>query len=126
MTRHFIKAVVATIASASDLNSAIEESAIPDTCCQFYNFENFNSQPFRFCLEEDEAKTFPFLNFNLDENQIRSARCGLHVAAKLCPGKAKFGQVDGQRADKFDCVGSPGAETGFVFDANSEYKSLSD
>ena len=72
-----------------------------------------------------EQKTI-FVNFNSITNPIRSARCGLHVAAKLCPGKAKFGQVDGQRVDKFDCVGSPGAETGFVFDANSEYKSLSD
>ena len=77
-------------------------------------------------MEEDEAQTFEFVNFNLGFNQIRSARCGLHVAAKLCPGEFKFGQVDGQRVDKFDCVGSPGAKTGFVFDANSEYKSLSD
>ena len=77
-------------------------------------------------MEQDEAQTVEFVNFNLGPNQIRSARCGLHVAAKLCPGEFNSGQVEGQLVDKFDCVGSPGAETGFVFDANSEYKRLSD
>ena len=75
--------------------------------------------------KEEEQKTI-FVNFNSITNPIRSARCGLHVAAKLCPEDFSFGPVDGQRVEKFDCVGSPGAETGFVFDANSEYKSLSD
>lgn len=79
-------------------------------------------------MDGDQVQSTYQVGFNMF-NPIVSARCGVNAVAKLCPGDTVVGPVKHQREAKFDCVSTIGgsqAETGFVFEANSEFTGLFD
>jgi hypothetical protein len=81
---------------------AVTAKADESLCCQLFTSRDLQGQSHEFCIEDGKSQSTYDIKFN-GTNKIRSAKCGAHVEAQVCPGGYHEAPVYGQQEKKITC-----------------------